>query len=239
MSSINAVVPAPGVADCAAANMVLDSFAEASVHPSAWRRVFAIDWSAWAGVGMAANLLLPAAQRAAHEALLRTAIRPAAGVDMFGRILGSSHKRLIVTSYDLELALQAASASQVVTPEPASPRVSPDAASVPGEAARPELSSQYETPRAGAEAAIAQIWTELIGVAGIGANDDFFELGGHSLLATRVLSRLGQTFGVQLTLREFFDAPTPRRLGAKIEGPAAGASTIRIDVASEREEFLL
>jgi acyl carrier protein len=236
MGSINAVVPAPGVADYAAANMALDSFAEAGLHPPQWRRVFAVDWSAWAGVGMAANLQVPPAFRAAHETLLRSAIPPAVGVDMFSRILSSAHKRVLVTSYDIDLELEAA-ASRLVTPAPASQGVAADVASAPG-TVRPELSNPYESPAAGAEADVAQIWTELIGVAGIGANDDFFELGGHSLLATRVLSRIGQTLGVQLTLRDFFQSPTPRGLAAMIEGALTRGSGTTDD-ATEREEFLL
>jgi malonyl CoA-acyl carrier protein transacylase len=238
MSSINAVAPAAGVSDYAAANMVLDNFAEAAVHPTGWRHVFSINWSAWAGVGMAASLQVPVAQRAAHDALLRTAIAPAAGVEMFGRILGSSYKRVMVTSFDLETALQAASASEIAVSPPPSAGVAADAASVPDEAPRPNLTSRYEAPRPGAESAIAQIFTELMGVSGIGANDDFFELGGHSLLATRVLSRISQTLGMQLTLRAFFDTPTPRGLAAKF-GPPVNHSATTDDVGSEREEFLL
>jgi hypothetical protein len=171
--------------------------------------------------------------------MLRTAIPPAVGAEMFGRILASPHQRIIVTSYDIHVALAAASAARIATPAPAGPKIAMDDASAPEGAARPDLSSRYEAPRGAAEAAIARIWTELMGVAGIGANDDFFELGGHSLLATRVLSRIGQTLGAQLTLREFFDAPTPRGLAAKLEGSTVRESATTNDVASEREEFLL
>jgi hypothetical protein len=187
---------------------------------------------------MAANLHVPPAQRAAHQALLRTAIAPAAGVDVFGRILASSLARVVVSTYDLELAVSSALEASVATVSEGFD-VTQDGARAPHKATRPPLSTRYESPRAGAEAAIASIWTELMGVAGIGANDDFFELGGHSLLATRVLSRIGQTLGVQLTLRAFFDAPTPRGLGTKIRDATAGSSAGSVDDASQREEFLL
>jgi acyl transferase domain-containing protein/NADP-dependent 3-hydroxy acid dehydrogenase YdfG len=238
MSSINAVVPAPGVADYAAANMVLDAFAEGGNHPVGWRRVFAIDWSAWSGVGMAANLQVPAAQRAAHQALLRTAIAPAAAVELFGHILASAHSRVVVSSYDVGLALSSAFAPSVATGAQRT-HVAPASDSALDKTTRPVLSTRYEPPLAGAETAIASIWTELMGVTGIGANDDFFELGGHSLLATRVLSRIGQTLGVQLSLRAFFDSPTLRGLGSRITAAAAENSASGVDGPAEREEFLL
>jgi acyl transferase domain-containing protein len=224
MGSINAVVSAPGVSDYAAANVVLDAFAEGGAHPAGWRRVVAIDWSAWADVGMAATLDVPAALRASHAEMLRTAIPAATGAETFGRILASGRERVVVTSYDLSRALAG-------TP----PRTSAAADGSPVTAAparaRSERAGKFEPPSGAAELALAAIWTELIGVADIGAHDDFFELGGHSLLATRVLSRIGQSLGAQLTLREFFEEPTIRGLGRRIAGSH--------DQQQEREEFLL
>ncbi len=63
-------------------------------------------------------------------------------------------------------------------------------------------------PRTEVEEAIAEVWTEVLGVPKTGVEDDFFELGGHSLLATRVMARLRDLFGLDIPLRLFFEATT-------------------------------
>ena len=64
---------------------------------------------------------------------------------------------------------------------------------------------------------MAHIWQELLGVQSVGRNDNFFDLGGHSLLAIQILSRLRQTFQVELPIQELFTDPTPAQLAAAIE----------------------
>ncbi len=58
------------------------------------------------------------------------------------------------------------------------------------------------------EQVVAAIWADVLGVDGVGADDDFFELGGHSLLAVRAISRVRDAFSVDVALRALFDAPT-------------------------------
>jgi amino acid adenylation domain-containing protein len=64
----------------------------------------------------------------------------------------------------------------------------------------------YVEPRTEIEAVLAGIWTEVLRVKRVGVRDNFFELGGHSLLAMQILSRVRETFQVELPLRILFDA---------------------------------
>jgi acyl carrier protein len=89
------------------------------------------------------------------------------------------------------------------------------------------------------ERRLALIWSELIGVAEIGPDDDFFALGGHSLLATRVLSRIHVMFGIRLALRDVFSAPTIRLLAERIESVATPACYDVLETADGREEILI
>ncbi|HLX07310.1 MAG TPA: amino acid adenylation domain-containing protein, partial [Thermoanaerobaculia bacterium] len=76
-------------------------------------------------------------------------------------------------------------------------------------------------PRTLVEALLAGIWSELLGSEGIGVEDSFFELGGHSLLAARAVSRVRETFGVELPLARFFATPTLAELARAIEAARA------------------
>ncbi|RKH81422.1 amino acid adenylation domain-containing protein, partial [Corallococcus sp. AB032C] len=82
---------------------------------------------------------------------------------------------------------------------------------------------RYVPPTTPTEQKLAALWLEVLRVERIGAEDDFFEVGGHSLLATQVVSRVLGTFGVELPLRTFFEAPTLAGLARRIDeaGPRA------------------
>jgi len=82
----------------------------------------------------------------------------------------------------------------------------------------------YEAPAGEAEQALAQIWSEVLGVERVGRRDDFFELGGHSLLAVQVISRIRQALGVELELGVVFARPVLRELAEAL--PSAGRAEL-------------
>ncbi|HEX6862360.1 MAG TPA: condensation domain-containing protein, partial [Thermoanaerobaculia bacterium] len=75
----------------------------------------------------------------------------------------------------------------------------------------------HRVPRTPVEEVLAGLWAELLGLERVGRGGHFFDLGGHSLLATRVMSRLRSTFGVEMPLRDLFEAPRLADLAARIE----------------------
>ncbi|GLY43388.1 hypothetical protein Amsp01_094110 [Amycolatopsis sp. NBRC 101858] len=82
---------------------------------------------------------------------------------------------------------------------------------------RPELSAEYRAPDGEVADAVATVWTDHLGIDGIGADDDFFELGGHSLLGVRVIGELAGRFGVEVSPMDFYLEPTPAGLAQVIE----------------------
>ena len=79
-------------------------------------------------------------------------------------------------------------------------------------------------PRTEMEVRLAEIWSELLKVEKPGVDDDFFALGGHSLMAGRLVTRLLDELGVELSLRDVFDHPTLAGFAARVEEVMAGES---------------
>ncbi|GLZ36652.1 non-ribosomal peptide synthetase [Actinokineospora sp. NBRC 105648] len=63
-------------------------------------------------------------------------------------------------------------------------------------------------PRNPTERALGRIWGELLSLEVVGVHDSFFALGGDSITALRLVSRVRRAFGVAVTPRDLFDAPT-------------------------------
>jgi amino acid adenylation domain-containing protein len=81
----------------------------------------------------------------------------------------------------------------------------------------PARAARYVAPRTPTEEALAEMWAGLLRVERVGVHDNFFDLGGHSLLATRVVSRVREAFGVEVSLRRVFQRPTVAGLAQAVE----------------------
>jgi oxalate---CoA ligase len=63
-------------------------------------------------------------------------------------------------------------------------------------------------PRSPLETRLAEIWAQLLKLENVGVDANFFEIGGDSLLATELFFLVSETLQVQLSLAQFFEAPT-------------------------------
>jgi amino acid adenylation domain-containing protein len=77
--------------------------------------------------------------------------------------------------------------------------------------------ARYRAPETPIEESLAAIVAGLLGIERVGADDNFFLIGGHSLLGTQVVLRARQAFGVELSLRDLFEAETVANLALVVE----------------------
>ncbi|MCX7645405.1 MAG: SDR family NAD(P)-dependent oxidoreductase [Rhodobacteraceae bacterium] len=175
--------------------------------------------------------LSPAEERLAQA--LAGGIRPGEGAEAFLRALAVGGPQVIVSSLDLPALVRQAEASAAAAP-----------AEGPG-FARPELESAYVAPRTEIERTLAGFWSELLGVAEVGVEDDFFALGGHSLIAVRLFARIRKQWQLDFPISVLFEAPTiarcaaliAERLGPEQAAPADPAA--RADPAGPRFTHLV
>ncbi|MDD5273098.1 MAG: amino acid adenylation domain-containing protein, partial [Methylovulum sp.] len=78
--------------------------------------------------------------------------------------------------------------------------------------ARSEQAQSYTPPKSPAEAALAAIWLEVLGIAQLGSHDNFFDLGGHSLLALVLCTKIEAKMGMPVPLELLFQCPTVSQL---------------------------
>ena len=90
------------------------------------------------------------------------------------------------------------------------------------EEVRKKAEAEETQPRNAYEEIIGGIWKEVLKVERVRKGDNFFEIGGHSLSATQVISRVRNSFGVELGVRSIFEESTIEGLARRI-GEAMGA----------------
>ncbi|HEU4557572.1 MAG TPA: amino acid adenylation domain-containing protein, partial [Longimicrobium sp.] len=81
----------------------------------------------------------------------------------------------------------------------------------------------YAPPRRPLEAALAEIWAEVLGRARVGVKENFFDLGGHSLMLVKVQTRLREALDQKVSIVDLFRFPTVAALAEHLGGEVEGA----------------
>ena len=82
--------------------------------------------------------------------------------------------------------------------------------------ARPILDVPMVAPSNPTETMVAELWVEVLNLNEIGVLDNFFMLGGDSIQATQLMSRIRDTFHIDLSLHRLFESPTIQELSKDI-----------------------
>lgn len=75
----------------------------------------------------------------------------------------------------------------------------------------------HRTPKTPIEQRLVEIVAAILGRDDVGVDDNFFLIGGHSLLGTQIVLQAQEAFGIDLSLRQIFEAPTIGMLAATVE----------------------
>ncbi len=74
----------------------------------------------------------------------------------------------------------------------------------------------YKAPENNTEEKLVSIVEEILGVKGIGTEDNFFEAGGNSLKAAALVSRIYKAFHTEMPLREVFELKSVKKIAKHI-----------------------
>ena len=130
-------------------------------------------------------------------------ILPEEGLRVIDQLLdGPSRPHTIISAYDLAPVL-----ARLRAPRRAARRIT----------ASEGADGDDELPATATEQVIADLWSELLGVAPVRRKDNFFDLGGHSLLAVQFTNRLRKKTGRTLPLAALLDMPTVAQLAHLID----------------------
>ncbi|MEH2348458.1 MAG: amino acid adenylation domain-containing protein [Nostoc sp.] len=78
-------------------------------------------------------------------------------------------------------------------------------------------SNDFEILVTPTEELLAILWQSLLKAKSVGRRDNFFELGGHSLLATQLVTRIRESFGVEIPVRKVFEQSILSELATEID----------------------
>ncbi len=92
-----------------------------------------------------------------------------------------------------------------------------DLRALPEPEAADAVAADYAPPRNAREAALAEVWAEVLGLARVGIDDNFFDIGGHSLIALRLTALVEARLGVKTPVSAVFQHQTVRAFAEALQ----------------------
>jgi amino acid adenylation domain-containing protein len=97
--------------------------------------------------------------------------------------------------------------------------------------ARPDLEKVFVAPRTPIEQALAEIWSQVLGIEQVGIHDNFFELGGDSIRSIQVRAK-AQAKGLNFSLPQLFRYQTIHKLAPEILSQSGCLPTLKTEAFS-------
>jgi hypothetical protein len=90
----------------------------------------------------------------------------------------------------------------------------------------PEPDAGGAAPASDLERQVADVWSEVLGLPGVGVDQTFFDLGGSSLGLVRVQARLERRLGRRVSVLDLIRHPTVRALASFLAPDRADATSV-------------
>ncbi|WP_322044763.1 non-ribosomal peptide synthetase [Paraburkholderia sp. J67] len=101
-----------------------------------------------------------------------------------------------------------------------------------------QASEDYAAPQGATEAALARLWSKVLGIERVGRHAHFFELGGDSILSLKLQRRVAREFGVEVALAALFAAPTLDAYARAVDEARAQGSQHETPIADTLQSLL-
>ncbi|WP_420226763.1 amino acid adenylation domain-containing protein [Pigmentiphaga litoralis] len=88
----------------------------------------------------------------------------------------------------------------------------------------PVVNMKGSAPKNEMEADLVRMWELVLGVEGVGRDDNFFNLGGHSLSILKLRARVQEQLSLVLPLATYFENPTPASLAVHLRDASTRAA---------------
>ncbi|KQV15414.1 MULTISPECIES: non-ribosomal peptide synthetase [unclassified Kitasatospora] len=124
------------------------------------------------------------------------------------------------------------SAFVVLDAFPLTPNGKIDRNQLPAPGREESAAGAFVEPRTATERALAEIWSDVLGVERIGVTDAFLELGGNSISALRVIMRLPDITEVELPVAALFEGGTIERIARIIDGEQEVVNSVVVALRS-------
>jgi aryl carrier-like protein len=100
------------------------------------------------------------------------------------------------------------------------------------------LKPSFVAPRDGTEAQVSAIFSEVLGIAEVGVEDNFFAQGGDSLRGFQALARIRARLRVDLSILDLFKGPTVAQVAREVARAHTAGKTLALHQILDEVERL-
>lgn len=210
-----------GEGDYCAANTVLDAYGAALAAYAPSTRVLTVAWGPWLHDDWQTNAAGGAGGGLAERAgayRQKYGFADEAGCALLDRVIRSGHGSVVAVRQPMGEALRDWSAMLDIDALVGAGTALPAGERFP----RPQLRTEFVSPRTELEIMIAGVWEAYLGIDRVGIHDPFFDLGGNSLVGMAMVHAVERELDAPIAPAVLFEHPTVAEFAAAVQRAGNG-----------------